>query len=173
MTRGVSLFAVLAMGVVLFLSSNFAGAGNSSPRPWHLPQTEAEKALAAVLRLSEKDQNLLEFVLHTPFYKEKSDKGYARFFTKRLLSDMAAMERATVKENCRGKYVSGELCGTDHNPLTCAQDEMNGTFFDTRSQDASHALIASRWPKEKKTAAQYELVREDGMWKLDRVRCGQ
>lgn len=172
MTRGFFPLAVLAIGVGLFLSPIVAMAGNTSPQPWHPPQTEAEKTLATVLRLSEKDQNLLEFMLRTPFYKAKSDKGYARFFIQRLLSDMAAMERAAVKENCRGKYVPGELCGTDHNPLTCAQDEMDGYLFKTQSQDATHALLASRRPTEKRTVAQYELVHEDGMWKLDRVHCG-
>ncbi|WP_300157437.1 DUF3828 domain-containing protein [Solidesulfovibrio sp.] len=172
MTRGIFLPTALAMGLALLPLPKTAAAGDVSPKSWHQPETDAEKALAKVLRLSEKDQNLLEFVLRTPFYKAKAGKGYARFFTRRLLSDMAAMERATVRENCRGKYLPGELCGTDHNPLTCAQDAMEGYLFMTQSQDATHAAIAYRWPTETKTAARYDLVHEDGVWKLDRVRCG-
>lgn len=166
----IAIVCALFVGAACWAGGAFA-AGHDGPTAWHRPQTEAERTLAKLLRLSETDQNLVEFVLHTPFYKPKADKGYGRYCTKRLLADMAAMERDTVRANCQGKYLEGELCGTDHNPLTCAQDEMAGYLFRTLSQDEGHAVIDYRWPTEKRSMGQYELVREGGQWKLDRVTC--
>jgi len=139
---------------------------------YHVAASEAEKTLDRVLRLSEKDGNLLEFVLHTPQYKPKADKGYARFFTKRLLTDMAALEKAAVLSNCKGKYVAGELCGVDYNPLTCAQDEAEGAYqYQTESSAARKAVIAYTWPGEKDKAATFEMLEEGETWKVDGVKC--
>lgn len=139
---------------------------------YHVATTEAEKALDHVLRLSEKDGNLLEFVLHTPQYKPKADKGYARYVTKRLLADMAAMEKAAVTANCKGKYVAGELCGVDYNPLTCAQDEAEGAYqYKTESAADGKAVVAYKWPDEKDKAATFEMLEEGGAWKVDGVKC--
>lgn len=168
--------SIVAIVCVLFVAAAcWAGgavaAKQDGSTAWHRPQTAAEKTLAKLLRLSETDQNLVEFVLHTPFYKPQADKGYGRYFTKRLLTGMAAMERETVRANCRGKYLEGELCGTEYNPLTCAQDEMAGYLFRTLSQDDGQAVIDYRWPTEKRSMGRYELLRKAGQWKLDRVTC--
>uniref|UniRef100_I2Q134 DUF3828 domain-containing protein n=1 Tax=Desulfovibrio sp. U5L TaxID=596152 RepID=I2Q134_9BACT len=155
--------------VLLIAAAPAHPAGNAG---YHVAASEAEKALDKVLHLSGKDPNLLEFVLRTPSYKPKADKGYARFFTKRLLDDMAAQEKAAVQENCNGRYVAGELCGLDYNPLTCAQDEPAGAYrYKTESSAEEKAVVAYKWPEEKDKAATFEMVEEGGMWKVDRVTC--
>ena len=149
--------------------ANLCVAGQERPHP---ATTESEKRLDRIVRQSEKDQNLVEFVLRTPAYKPKADKGYAGLFTKRLLDAMAARERAAVAENCKGKYIPGELCGLDYNPLTCAQDEPDGPYlYTTQSAEPEKATIVLFRPGEKKPAVRYEMTREAGQWKLDAVRC--
>lgn len=139
---------------------------------FHPVETPIEKTVDTVLRLSEKDSNLLEYVLHTPQYDAKTDKGYARYFTRRLLDDMAAMEQKAVLENCNGKYVEGEICGTDYNPLTCSQDGSEAPYqYKTESSDAGKAVIAYKWKSEKDPQARFDLVEEGGAWKIDAVRC--
>jgi hypothetical protein len=139
---------------------------------YHLASSDAETTLDAILRLSDKDDNMLNFVLHTPDYKPKADKGYAKHFTQRLLHDMAEMEKRELKSKCGGKYLKGELCGTEYNPLTCAQDASDsGYLYRTDSSVDSKAIISYAWPGEKKRLAVFEMIRENGRWKLDSVTC--
>jgi hypothetical protein len=139
---------------------------------YHTASSEAEMALDEILRLSDKDDNMLNFVLRAPDYKPKADKGYAGHFTQRLLRDMAEMERREVKSKCGGKYIQGELCGTEYNPLTCAQDMSDsGYLYRTDSSGGSKATISYAWPGEKKRLAVFEMVLEHGRWMIDSVKC--
>ncbi len=166
----------LLLFVPVLLLAAVSGLAKEPARPadaaFHAAATAPEKALDRVLRLSEKDADLLEFLLRTPRYKPKANKGYAGYFTNRLLADMAARERAAVRENCQGRYVDGELCGLDHNPLTCAQDEAEGAYlYKTESTSDGRAVIVYKWPGEKKAMATFDMVLEGEKWKVDGVRC--
>lgn len=144
-------------------------AGQDAP---HVATTDAEKQLDRIVRLSEKDQNLSEFVLGTPAYKPKADNGYAKLFTKRLRAAMAEHERAAVKENCKGRYIPGELCGLDYNPLTCAQDEAEKPYrYKTEHAASDKVVIVLARPGEKKPAVRFEMARKGGQWKLDAAHC--
>ena len=170
------LLALAAFAAATLLGSTaFTQSGKPSaiaPKGYHTASSEAETALDAILRLSDKDDNMLNFVLHTPDYKPKADKGYAGHFTQRLLRDMAEMEKKAVQQNCKGKYIKGELCGTEYNPLTCAQDASDsGYLYRTDSSGNSKATISYAWPGEKKRLAVFEMVLENGRWKIDSVTC--
>lgn len=170
--RSQALCLTLGLWLLAGLLTAWAAPRASEPGEFHRAATPAETALDRVLRLSEKDPNLVEFLLATPLYKAKADKGYARYFTARLRADLAAMERASVTENCQGKYLEGELCGLDYNPLTCAQDLSDKAYlYRTSSSDDARAVIDYKWPGEKQPAARFVLVREDGQWKVDAVTC--
>jgi hypothetical protein len=144
----------------------------AGPGGFHRAATEPEKTLDRVLRLSEKDPALVEFLLATPQYKAKAGKDYGRYVTSRLRADLAALERAAVAENCQGKYLDGELCGLDYNPLTCAQDMADGAYlYQTEFSGDGRADIAYKWPGQKAVVARFALVQEGGVWKLDAVTC--
>lgn len=167
---GVAVAVVLDSGAGP--AAQMALAQASGPGGFHRAATEPEKTLDRVLRLSEKDPNLVEFLLATPQYKAKSGKDYGRYVTPRLRTDLAALERATVAENCQGKYLDGELCGLDHNPLTCAQDMADGAYlYQTESAGDGRADIAYKWPGQKAVVARFALVQEGGVWKIDAVTC--
>lgn len=162
----------LGLWLLAGLLTAWAAPGASEPGGFHRAATPAETALDRVLRLSEKDPNLVEFLLATPQYKAKADKGYAQYFTARLRADLAAMERASVAENCQGKYIDGELCGLDYNPLTCAQDLSDKAYlYRTSSSDDVRAVIDYKWPGTADPLASFDMIREAGAWKLDAVRC--
>lgn len=67
-----------------------SGQVQDGPKPnlsaVHVAASDAEKTLNRVLRASEKDANLLEFVLHTPWYKPRAEKGYVGYSSKHFLS---------------------------------------------------------------------------------------
>jgi len=150
-----------------------AGAPGGGASAFHPAAGDAEKTLDRVLRLSEKDANLLDFVRRTPDYKPKADKGYVRYFTKRFLDAMAAMEKKAVRENCQGKYSDGEICGLDYNPLTCAQDRADNAYryATDASSEEGMASVRYTWPGSKKPLAAFGMVQEGGQWKIDSVRC--
>mgnify|MGYP007111634448 CR=1 FL=1 len=166
----IPLLRLLSMAVLLCCVSQSAWCGQTA---YHRATSEPEKTLDSILRNSEKDHNLIEFVLHTPFYKSKNDKGYAQYFTRTFLATMAAMEKKTIQENCKGKYIEGELCGTDYNPVNCALDNGPSPYlFKVDSLTQDKAIIAYKWrTKDATPAATYELLREGGAWKIDRVIC--
>ncbi|MHC1789381.1 YqhG/Tai3 family protein [Solidesulfovibrio sp.] len=149
-----------------------AAAQATGPGNWHRAAMEAERTLDRVLRLSEKDRNFLEFLLGTPQYQARPGKDYGRNVTARLRGSMAALERAAVTENCQGRYIDGELCGLDYNPLTCAQDEGQGAYrYKTESSGDDRAVIAYTWPGMQGMVASFRLVQEGGVWKIDAVTC--
>ena len=85
----------VAVWMVLFMGAMACGTAlaqkNKEAAGFHPASSPVETLVDKVLRLSEKEQQLLEYVLHTPQYDAKNGKDYARYFTKRLLDDMAAM----------------------------------------------------------------------------------
>ena len=176
MARVLWLLVGVALAVVFSMGAGPAGqtalARASGQGGYHRAATEAEKTLDRVLRLSEKDPDLVEFLLATPHYKAKPGKDYGRYVTPRLRTDLAALERAAVAENCQGKYIDGELCGLDYNPLTCAQDLADGAYlYQTESPGGDRAEIAYKWPGGKVVVARFTLVQDGGVWKIDVVKC--
>ncbi|MHC1710730.1 MAG: DUF3828 domain-containing protein [Solidesulfovibrio sp.] len=173
------ILSVSLVVLALFGGPSRGQAQTTEPAPkasatFHVATSDAEKALDHVLVLSGKHNNLLEFVLHTPAYKPKADKGYARYFTARLLTDMAAMEKKAVQKNCKGKYIKGELCGTDYNPLNCAQDDSELPYlYDTTSSAEGKAVITYKWQDggTEEPLATFEMLQEGGEWKIDAVQC--
>ena len=152
--------------------STSSDAGNLTAGRSHPAATEAEKALDKLLRLSEKRFGLVAAVLGRPG-GGKGDAALAReLTTARLRQDLAELERKAVRDNCKGRYVPGEICGLDYNPLTCAQDESDAPYgYRTTAGAADQADIAYFWPGAASPSARFVMVREAGAWKLDAVKC--
>ncbi|QAZ67535.1 hypothetical protein [Solidesulfovibrio carbinolicus] len=138
----------------------------------HPAATEAEKTLDKLLRLSEKRAGLVDALLGRPG-GGKGDAALAReLTTARLRHDLAELERKAVRDNCKGRYIPGELCGLDYNPLTCAQDESDAPYsYRTTAATPDRADIVYSWPGAANPSASFIMVREGEAWKLDAVRC--
>ena len=69
------VFQFLLLGLGAF-AATASGQVQDGPKPNlsadHVAASHAEKTLNRVLRASEKDANLLEFMLHTPWYKPRA-----------------------------------------------------------------------------------------------------
>ncbi len=154
------------------VSPSSGDAGMPAAGRPHPAATEAEKALDKLLRLSEKRFGLVAAVLGRPG-GGKHDAALAReLTTARLRQGLAALERNAVRDNCKGRYVPGEICGLDYNPLTCAQDESDAPYsYRTTAASAERADIAYSWPGAANPSARFVMVREAGVWKLDAVQC--
>jgi hypothetical protein len=137
----------------------------------HPATTQAEKALDNLLRLSEKRSGLVDALLGRR--AGKADLALAgQMTTPRLRRQLADLERWTVRENCKGRYIPGELCGLDYNPLTCAQDASDAPYsYRTLSSSADQAEIAYFWPGADSPLARFFMVAVAGTWKLDAVQC--
>lgn len=148
------------------------GADNPLAGRSHPAASEAEKALDKLLRLSEKRAGLVDALLGRPG-GGKGEAALAReLTTARLRHDLAELERKAVRDNCKGRYIPGELCGLDYNPLTCSQDASDAPYgYRTTAATADRADIAYSWPGAADPSARFVMVREAGAWKLDTARC--
>jgi hypothetical protein len=124
----------------------FAAAQSAAEEPFHAARSPPEKALVEILLLSDRDDNLFDFVLKRPGYDAKKDKGYARLFTKGPLAAWAGAEARAVESDCQGKYIEGEICGIDYSPITCGNAISDtGYRFRTVKADEREAILSTRW----------------------------
>lgn len=169
-----SVMALLVVGAASSLAGPPVGGDPAKPaadRP-HPAATEAEKALDKLLRLSEKRFGLVAAVLGRPGGGKHDVALAGELTTARLRQDLAGQERKAVRDNCKGRYVPGEICGLDYNPLTCSQDESDAPYgYRTTAGAADRADIVYSWPGAANPSASFVMVREAGAWKLDVVEC--
>ena len=117
---------------------------------------------------------MIQFILHTPYYDQHKDRGYAQLFTQELRASLTQAEAALVKENCNGAYKEGNLCGFDFVPTTCSQDwpDEHLVYYRTDKLTASYAIIEQRWTEQGTApAVTYRLVYQEHRWKLDGIQC--
>jgi hypothetical protein len=138
---------------------------------FHDVETEAERALDAILKRVDHDHQALDNLLggRGPGFRRTVD--YRTMITPPALAAIAAHEKEVVKRTCGGRYRDGEICGLDYVPVTCAQDSNPVYFYRTLSASADRAEIAQKWPYSKEPGATYRLVRDGGGWKIDGIRC--
>ena len=143
--------------------------------PFHPPADEAERALDVILHRADADADLLNNLLPgRRRSRAQPTANYDPVLTAPLLSAIRRTEQALVRRSCGGRYRVGEICGLDYSPLTCAQD--NGTVYLYRTQATrpGEAIVAFRWEAGgSKPVATYRLLRRDGAWRIDGVRCDQ
>ena len=165
------VIALVAASVIAVIAP--ARAADARLPGFHAPQTEAERALDAILKSAGKDAAELDNLLEgrgKPGFRPTVD--YRRVLTDALLRAIRDAEAALVKRDCDGAYRDGDICGLDYDPLVCAQDTAARYLYRTDAQQADTARISYAWPDQSKLAATYQLVRTGGRWKLDGIRCG-
>lgn len=162
------------------IGTAFPGAHASAdalPIDWHAPATPEERALDAILKSADRDDNQLDNLLggrgpgdfHRTF-------DYRAVLTQRLISAIRRAEAKLVKRNCGGKYFDGEICGLDFLPIECTQDTNDKYLYRTEIQNKSEAKIDYAWPANKwsttSLVASYKLVKVADKWKIDGIKCG-
>ena len=156
------------------LASAETGGRSLSKEPFHVAQSDAEKALDEVLRGNNQNRNMHYYLLGTPWYDAKKDTGYSRMFTKNFLQALAKAESDLIKLEPGGKCVEGDLCGFDYDPIDCSQEGSDdGYLYRTIEDDGHKAIILCLWvgydPDKAETF--YKLIKVDDHWKLDGIDC--
>jgi len=171
---------ILSAGLLLTSGISFAQAGQGVPTKeapsgdFHFPSTSAEQFLDLVMTLEggARDAELGWSVEGAPWRDARKDLHYARLITESLREAVSREAMRLVRKNCGGKYVEGDNCSFDVNPITCTQDyPEEGYLFRTEKFGRSEAVVSLRWPGLPETVGTYRLIRAGGVWKLDGVRC--
>lgn len=144
--------------------------------PFHPAATEAEKALARIIQKAQDDKELPRYLLEHSSPDPVRDKENSTMFTASLLAALNDSEADQVHRRCGGRYIPGEVCGIKYNPITCLDFERPMYVFRTDSSGEfsngdSSAVIAYRLPEGQQIVATYNMLRVDGMWKVDGVDC--
>ena len=130
----------------------------------HAPQTDAEKTLDRILRTAEGDEMILDNLVHRFPVAAAKRIDYAKWLTPKLVASLQAEQKRLLDEDCGGKYVDGDICGMDYNPLTCAQDTIRPVGTKTMRMSADSALVV-------RADASYRMVRTASGWQLDGIKC--
>jgi hypothetical protein len=148
-----------------------------SPGIFHEPQTEVERALDKILRLDlDDDGSLFNFIAGAPYSNPAKSQRYAQLFTRTLLDAWRKAEADLVRINCGGKYIEGDLCGFNYDPIICGQDSPDRYVYRTIKSEKGSASVVTAWPDmlsmDWNYFTSYRLVNENTRWKLDGVDCG-
>jgi hypothetical protein len=146
--------------VALFVVPAIAGISAAEAAP----RTPAEMALDKVLKTADRDEMILDNILHRFPVAAAKRIDYRPWLTAKLIASLQAEEKKLVAQDCGGKYREGDICGIDYNPLTCAQDNVQPLSYKTVRQDADAAVIAV-------TGATYRMAHTSAGWQLDGVKC--
>lgn len=165
-------FCVLILSRAAFATSDIQpGQTDSAPAVFHSPDTEAERALDAILKLSDQEPGSSWFAVKAPWREKADDVKFQGLFSKVLMDSWAEAERTAVEINCDGHYIDGENCGIDIHPITCAQDSVENYIYRTIASSSADAIIEYGWPQSSKPIATFRLLRNDDGWVLDGVAC--
>lgn len=167
--REIGRFTGLVLPVFLAAFST-APAAAEEDTGFHRPTTQAERALDAILKRVDADEQALDNLLGGRDRTFRRTVDYRPMMTQPLLAAIASEEKASVKRNCGGRYITGDLCGLGYMPVTCAQDSSSTYVYRTEAESDDQARIAYAWPKAN-TVAVYRMVRQAGAWKIDGIRC--
>jgi hypothetical protein len=163
-------------GFGMALAIVMAGAATSGPQTspggWHAPLTTSELALDRILKMADGDSAQLDNLL--------GGRGKARFhptvdykavMTPSLLTAIKRSEDQLVQKSCGGRY-TGEVCGLDFSPVTCAQDVNDTYLYRTEFKRTHVAEVSYAWPSgDASPTATYMLLEEGGIWKIDGIKC--
>ena len=154
-------FAVGTLTVFLIAAAQPAVSADMA---FHPASTDAELALDRVLKTADGDRRIPDNLFHRAPVPAALRVVYARLLTPAFLASLRQQERALVQKDCGGVYRSGEICGFDYNPITCAQDVASSFAYETLRDTGKTAIIG--WQGNT-----YMLMHERGAWKLARVSC--
>jgi hypothetical protein len=151
---------------------------------WHAAQTDAEQKLDLILRLiddTEQGTNIFHYIETWPHTKPDAPLQHADFFTKDLVYAWSRLEKETADQECNGRYLDGEICGLNFNPLTGEQDVPEAYFYHTAESGPDYAIVQTLWdsdlvdliktplPLATFSTLAYRMVLHNGVWLIDGV----
>ncbi|HEU5046316.1 MAG TPA: hypothetical protein VFT64_00580 [Rickettsiales bacterium] len=164
----------LLLIIILFLFP-FYSADASNPIVFNRPQTAAEKALDHILKTADsmggKGYDFYAYVTGSP--TQTPSRSFASFVTDAYRNTVTSMQNAALKTNCNGKYLEGEECGLNINPILCAQDSPPTYFYHTAVTERNSAVVLVAWSAHAplSTTVIYHMRYESPYWKVDGVNC--
>ncbi len=171
MTQRNIILLFLGVAFTLYAQSTIAEYANTNnASSFHAPATDAEKMIAEILKLDDSSTPSLFHYL-TGYPKPFANDRYATMFTQDFRNSVLSTNHEALKQNCGGKYIEGEICGLDINPVSCTQDKSDDYFFRTEQQTTHQAIISYAWPENQDASATYRLLKDAKGWKLDAVSC--
>lgn len=167
-----SIGAVLSLLVGVWAYPTAMAAEQPPSDGFHWPKTSAELALDGLLLLAEADVDLGWYATGRNTRDAKKDGRFARYFSKKLVTEWRKAEIAELKRNCGGRYVEGDMCGLETHPITCSQsDYPDGYYYRTEQAGQGWAVISYRWPPNSSPLATYRMVKSGHRWIMDGVAC--
>jgi hypothetical protein len=169
---GIGRLLILGLAVAIVIVTAATAAAQAPPAGWHAPLTTSEAALDRILKMADNDDDQLDNLLGgrgTAGFHPTVD--YKTVLTPPLLAAIKRTEDQLVQKSCGGHY-TGDVCGLDFSPLTCAQDTNDTYLYRTEFKQAHVAEISYTWPSGSTSPiATYMLLEEDGRWKIDGIKC--
>jgi len=162
---------------LLFALSVFVLSLAINNHQYHPPTSPSELVLDSLLAKSrdigEESAALHDYITKAPDANQEYDKEFDTLITSQLRNSIARMQIDEVKKNCNGKYIEGELCGLDVDPITCSQDSPVKYVYRSKSISPHEVVIHVRADYNgKEDMASYRLAWRDPVWKVDGIRCG-
>jgi hypothetical protein len=166
--RSIGLGMALATAVAGAVTSTVKATGSA----WHAPLTASEMALDRILKMADSDRDQLDNLLGgrgRANYHATMD--YTPVLTPPLLAAIKRSEDQLVQKSCGGHY-TGEICGLDFSPVTCAQDVNDTYLYHTEFKRGHVAEISYAWSSANASpVATYMLLEVGGNWKIDGIKC--
>jgi hypothetical protein len=171
--RTACLVGVVALPVAL-------GAASALAKPvFHSAQSEAERALARILKLDADNPGQIDPAVETagrrPRTTPPAGATYLKYLTTPLATAILVEEARQVKANCGGVSKRGEECGMDADPIICAQDFPKSYLFQTTQSAPALVVVEAAWPPDQgaqpSRSGAYRLKLTGGVWKVDGISC--
>ncbi len=140
----------------------------------HSAITNAEISLERSINITIPDDYVIENIFQLKSVKYDKKINYKKYLTNGVINSIRSEEKWQLDKYCNGKYIDGEICGLDYNPITCANDFTDESYYFTVKQTKNTAEILHAWYKTDPVSEmpRYFMVRENGVWKIDGIVCG-
>jgi hypothetical protein len=169
---GLGRWSRLVLALVTVVAGGATSAVKAGSSAWHAPLTTPELALDRILKMADSDPDQLDNLLggrgRADFHPTVD---YTAVLTPPLLAAIRRSEDQLVRKSCGG-YYTGEVCGLDFSPVTCAQDMNDAYLYRTEFKRGHVAEISYAWSLAVASpAATYMLLEAGGNWRIDGIKC--
>jgi hypothetical protein len=164
-------FLILFFALLMALPVACTAEKIADKSQFHPPQTAAEKALDHILTLDKNDDDLSAFIFNLPKRNKSKDKEFSSLFTQPLMDAWEKAYLGIPEEPEGGRYI-------DIGFITCAQDVPDYYLYSTVKDDGHEALLHAVWSVDAERKRKMSslppprrMIKENGVWKLDGVKC--
>ena len=172
-----SKFLFLLFTILLSASLAHAAEKTDTKPLFHPPQTEAEKMLDHILVLDRGQGDFYNFLFQRKWKKLSKAQDFSSLFTQEFLKVWIQEDRKLAKKTCGDNIdTTQEACGMDYT-LSCDDVAEDADFlYQTEASDKKHAIVNLFTLAKSKSLIKgplYRLVNDNGLWKLDGLKCSK